>query len=138
MPNSLVKYASTVKSVNGKRVFWDRINQDGVPFRGAFAPMMTEDEYEVRAVRVGDYRTGFFDVRDTEQTKLFQDVMECCINGWFQMMYIERFWNQTNCHYVEWVEYYMEDGSRTPYVSQGFTEVGGGQKPFATQVPQTG
>jgi hypothetical protein len=92
---------------------------------------MPEEEYETRAVRVADYRNAFFDVTDPAENKLYQEVMECCANGWFYLSFIDRFWNKTTKHYVEWVEYYMEDGSRFPYVmSQGFTEVPDGGSQF--------
>lgn len=123
MTSSLVKYANR-RTSGGKRLFWDRVQADGAPFRGPFPPLMPEEEYEARAVRVADFRNAFFDVTDPAENKDFQDVMECCVNGWFYLAHIERFWAGTTKHYVEWMEYYMEDGSRTPFsLSQGFMEV---------------
>lgn len=138
MPHSLVKYAREKAGSGDQQLFWDRIDADGYPFRGRYAPMMTETEYEARAVRVADYRNGFFDVTDPVQNKQFQEVMECCANGWFFGVYIERFWNHTSKHYMEWVEYYMEDGSRTPYLSPGVTEVASSGQHLSQALPKAG
>lgn len=132
MPSSLVKFSNRTQS-GGKKLFWDRVNQDNLPFRGQFAPMYRDDEWEDRTVKVADARNGFFDVRDPLSNKQYLDVLECCFNGWFQLVHLERFWqdpsgNRTCYHYVEWVEYYMEDGSRTPYLTQGIAELAHGQQ----------
>lgn len=132
MPSSLVKFANRASS-GDQKLFWGRSDRDGLPYRGPHAPMMTDDEFEGRAVRVADARNAFFDVFDPESNKQFLEVMECWYNGWFQVTFIERFWEgpdgkRTHYHYIEWVEYYMEDGSRTPYLSSGQTELAHGQQ----------
>lgn len=134
MAYSLVKFRNRTSS-GGKKLFWDRVQvgADSLPYRGQFAPMYREDEFEDRTVRVADARNAFFDVTNQESNKQYLDVMECCFNGWFKMVHLERFWEgpdgrRTHFHYVEWVEYYMEDGSRTPFQSQGLTELSGGQQ----------
>jgi hypothetical protein len=117
MPSSLVKFSNRTTSA-GRNLWWNRAEIDGLPFRGPFAPIMPEEEYEARVVRVADARNAFFDVTDAQENKLYLDVLECVFNGWFQMIHLERFWRQTTLHYVEWVEYYLEDGTRTPYSGQ--------------------
>jgi hypothetical protein len=136
-PSSLVKFSNRAAS-GGKKLFWDRVTAgaDSLPYRGQFAPMYREDEFEERTVRVADARNAFFDVSEPASNKLYLDVMECCYNGWFQLVHLERFWvneagRRTTCHYVEWVEYYVEDGSRTPFVTPGVTELAHGQQDFA-------
>jgi hypothetical protein len=114
---SLVKYSHQTHSSNGKRLFWDRAPVDGAPFRGPTAPILREEEYEARAVRVADFKMGFFDVADEKGVKDFSQVMECCANGWYKLVHIERFHGTPPRHYVEWVEYYMEDGARTPFLT---------------------
>lgn len=131
MPSSLVKFANKVKS-GDQNVFWGRVHRDGLPFRGPHAPMMGEDEYESKVVRVADYRNAFFNIFDPESNKLYLEVMECCFNRWFQLTHLERFWvdpdgRRTHYHYVEWTEYYLEDGSRTPY-GTGITEAMSGHQ----------
>ncbi len=125
MANSLVKFSNKVRSGN-QRLWWGRAEHDGLPYRGAFAPLMPEAEYEQRVVRVADFRNNFFDVTDEGENRLYVEVMECCANGWFALHHIERFWRGTTRHYLEWLEYYLEDGTRTPYLSPGMTEVGHG------------
>jgi hypothetical protein len=132
MPSSLVKFSNRTNS-GGKKLFWDRVDVDNLPFRGQFAPMYRDGEFEERTVKVADARNGFFDVTDPTSNKQYLDVLECCFNGWFQLVHLERFWqdpsgHRTRLHYVEWVEYYMEDGSRTPFLSQGITELAHGQQ----------
>lgn len=131
MGSSLVRFASTRKTSGDKKLFWGRINQDGLPFRGDAAPMLTEDEYETRINRVADAKNAFFDVRDTEQNAKFLQVMECAFNGWYKIVHLERFWRKTTEHYVEWIEYYLEDGSPSPYTSNGIMELANGSANFA-------
>lgn len=126
MSNSLLKYAARADkrgNPGGDHLWWHRAADDGAPFRGPFAPEYTEEEFEARAVKVRDFRNAFFDVTDQAQNAQFCDVMDCCANGWFQLYHIERFWKGSNKHYVEWFEYYMEDGRRTPYAQSGPMEI---------------
>lgn len=118
MPSSLVRYSNRIKS-GGQRLFWDRTSEDGYPFRGPSAPIMPNEEYEARVVRVSDFRNAFFDVHKADENRNYCDVMECCANGWFRLWHLERFWRSTTMHYVEWFEYYMEDGTRTPFAGGG-------------------
>lgn len=127
MPTSLVKFFDKTES-NGKKLYWSRSAEDGMPFRGTHAPLMAEDEYLARVVKVADTKNDFFDVTDPEQNRRFLHVMDCCFNGWFQCVYVERFWNKTTKHYLEWIEYFCEDGAtRTPFSkTQGTAEVADG------------
>lgn len=111
---SLVRFQNRGNS-RGQRLFWGRVDVDGLPYRGEHAPLMPEAEYEQRAVRVADVRNSFFDVNDAAQNQAYLDVLECCANGWFQLLHIVRFWNNTTQHYIEWAEFYMQDGGRVPF-----------------------
>jgi len=140
MPSSLVKFANRTQAPNGQKLFWDRVGIDNLPFRGAHAPMLTSEEFEDRAVRVADARNAFFDVMDPTQNKQYLDVVECVWNGWFRLVHLERFWvdeagNRTTKHYVEWVEFYLEDGTRTPFLTGGITELAHGQQNLANFGP---
>lgn len=126
MGTSLVKYANRTKAEGGNKVWWHRAEIDGVPFRGPAPPIMPEEEYENRVVRVADYRNAFFDTANREQNKDFLEIMECCANGWFYLCHLERFWQKTTKHYIEWIEYYMEDGTRTPFSTTGIMECANG------------
>ncbi len=135
MPPSLVKFSNRTTSSNGDRLHWDRVRAgaDNLPYRGQFAPMYREEEFEERTVRVADYRNAFFDTGDPASNKAYLEIMECCYNGWFALVHLERFWtdpagHRTKYHYVEWTEYYLEDGSRTMFLTQGMTELAHGQQ----------
>lgn len=124
--SSLIKYARAAGNNPGQTTHWGRAEHDGLPFRGA-APMFRDDEFDDRVVRVADFRFGFFDVKEQTQANEYGQVMDRCANGWFELKHIERFRNGTTEHYVEWVEYYLEDGStRTPAVQGALTYGGNG------------
>lgn len=117
MPTGLVKFANRTTS-GDKQLNWGRVvnGQDDYPYRGP-VQSLREEEYETRTVRVADFRNNFFRVGDTKENQQFCEVMECVANGWFHLIHLERFWtdpqgHRTLYHYVEWVEYYLEDGSR--------------------------
>jgi hypothetical protein len=112
--SSLVKFSQSRKESGGRALNWGRVHVDGLPFRGDVDPLLREEEYEQRAVRVADFKNGFFDVENPEQNRLYNGVLECCANGWFKLAFIQRFWKGTTRHYVEWVEYYLEDGRQVP------------------------
>jgi hypothetical protein len=118
MSNSLVKFAQRKQSSDGQRIFWNRAGIDGLPFRGPAPPIMPEEEFESRVVRVADAQNNFFDVTDPVQNQKYLEVVDAICNGWFKLVHIERFWRETTKHYVEWVEYYLEDGTRTPFSTQ--------------------
>jgi hypothetical protein len=132
MASSLLKYSDRNKA-SGKNLFWNRVatGADEIPYRGARAPLYREEEFEAKTIRVADARNAFFDVHDPAQNQSYLDIIECCFNGWFRLVHLERFWHntagqRTTLHYVEWVEFYLEDGSRTPYAVAGSMELPGG------------
>ena len=95
MPHSLVKYAQTQKkTADGRQLFWGRAEQDGLPFRGIQPPVMPDEEYESRAVRVADVKNGIFDVTIPEQNAEYVKVLDACINGWYKCLHVERFVNK--------------------------------------------
>jgi hypothetical protein len=102
-------------------LFWGRYAEDHLPFRGQEAPLYKQEEWEEKVVVVHDVRNGFFDVTNPVENQLFRDVLECCLSKWFQLLHLERFWvdgqgKRTTKHYMEWVEFYLEDGTtRTPF-----------------------
>lgn len=126
MSNSLIKYAGRSISSGGKRLFWGRAGQDGAPYRGHYAPLMGDEEFEAKAVRICDARNAFFDVMNDEQNELYLSVLDRCMNGWFRLIHLERFYAGSTKHYVEWAEYYMEDGNRTPFSTSGIMEMSHG------------
>ena len=107
---SLQKFFGRQES-NGQKLFWNRSGVDGAPFRGAQPPLLTEDEYEQRVVRVVDVHAEFFDVRVAAEKKAYLEVLEGSANGWFRVLYRKMFVGRKPVHYVEWAEFYLEDGS---------------------------
>ena len=133
MANSLLKYAGKVKTASGSSLFWNRVavGADDIPYRGSQAPTYRDDEFESRTIRVADARNAFFDTLVPEENQNYLNIIECCFNGWFRLVFLDRFWTntegkKTTLHYVEWVEFYLEDGSRTPYTLPGGMELTGG------------
>lgn len=118
MTNSLVKFTSR-KDGNGRgELFWGRAGVDGLPFRGQAAPSYREEEYDERVVRVADPKNGTFYTGDEEQNKAYLKIMDGITNGWFQMIFIDRWRDEGDTNhriYMEWVEYFLEDGTGTPY-----------------------
>lgn len=122
MATSLVKFMNQ-RDGNGRgNLHWYRSEQDGFPFRGDIVPTMTSDEFESRLAQVADARNGFFNVLDAEENKAYIEVLDKIANNWAQLLHIERNVNaaelglaptdKPRCvHYIEWVEYYMEDGT---------------------------
>jgi hypothetical protein len=130
---SLVKF--TNRSVHrGKKLHWGRSAQDGLPYRGAFAPMLTEEEHEDRLVRVGDPQHEVFDLSDPDQKAAYLQVVDGIINGWFKCLYRRMLTSKKNPKKayvrIEWVEYFMEDGHPTPYMSPGMMELANGNQQF--------
>jgi|TARA_Y100000385_G_C13059312_1_gene623534 hypothetical protein len=118
MSNSLVKFTNQ-KDGNGRgNLYWNRADLDGLPFRGHTPPSFRSEEFEERVVRVADPKNGTFYTGDEEQNKDYLKVMDGITNGWYHMLFIER-WREEgdkNHHvYVEWVEYFLEDGNPTPF-----------------------
>jgi hypothetical protein len=122
MASSLVKFAGRSNGNGRGKLFWGRVEQDGLPFRGQAAPNYTEEEYEERVARVADPHNGTFRTWIQQENKAYLSVLDMVTNGWAVGIYQER-WRasvrlrgrvtQRMVVYIEWIEYYLEDGSRT-------------------------
>jgi hypothetical protein len=124
---SLVKFSNRTQH-NGQRIHWGRSGEDGLPFRGQQAPMYTQEEWEEKTVKVADPHNGHFDTSDPEQNKKYLEVLDGITNGWFQCIYIKRQYDpEQKMVYVEWVEYFLEDGNRAPFMTAGQMELLNGQ-----------
>lgn len=117
MSSSLIKFMGRQDGGDGRKLFWGRADTDGLPFRGHHAPIMPDEEYEARVVQVADAKNAFFDVADAAQNKAYLAVLDGACNGWYKIVFVERFWQNTTRHYVEWIEYFCEDGSPRPFTS---------------------
>lgn len=119
--SSLIKFmqqngAATNISRSEQSLHWGRASSDGLPFRGNSAPLLRDDEYEDRVVRVADAKNGTFFTGDPEQNLRYLLILDRVANGWYQILHIDR-WRDTNSNnhfvYVEWLEFFMEDGKPT-------------------------
>ena len=124
MSNSLVKFTNQ-KDGNGRgKLFWGRADLDGLPFRGQTAPAFRQEEFDERVVRVADPKNGTFYTGDEKENAAYLKVMDGVANNWYHLLYIDR-WREEGDKkhhiYVEWVEYYLEDGSPTQYTQTGST-----------------
>jgi hypothetical protein len=130
MATSLIKFHNQ-KTRGGKKLFWGRAAEDGLPYRGKFAAMYRDDEFEDRTTVVKDARNDYFDTMDPEENARFLEIMDAILNGWFQLVHIERFVEiegvRTTKHYLEWAEYYREDNSPVAFMSPGMMELRSGQ-----------
>lgn len=114
--------AQVVNRAEADRVYWGRADEDGVPYLGPRPPLLTDAEYEERAVRVPYPRNGFFDLSDPTQNQSYLNVLQGVANGWFEKVYLERDLELRELKgrvYVEWIEYYMRDGRPTPFAVPG-------------------
>lgn len=114
MSKSLLKYCRQKKHPNGQMLLWNRADEYGAPFRGREVPSMTEAEAEDHLIKVADAKVAFFNVATKKGRQRFIRLMDRIVNGWFKMLFIQRF-VKTNpvTHYVEWIEYYLQDGRLT-------------------------
>ena len=132
MSNSLVKFKQH-NSGNGRgRLYWGRAHVDGLPFRGPYPPTMTEDEFDTRVVRIADPCNGTFRTWDEVENKAYLDVVDKITNNWAALIYVERWRDKKSDRhvvYIEWAEYYLEDGSPAQGISPGGT-ISYGQQGF--------
>jgi len=116
-PGSLAKFVDRTTTGNGRgSLFWGRAGVDGAPFRGVTPPTYTDDEFQEKVVKIADPKNGRFDTTDQDQNKKYMAVLDGIANGWFQLIFIERLYDSDKkMVYIEWVEYFMEDGARTTH-----------------------
>jgi hypothetical protein len=114
-PTSLVRFMNQTEGNGRGNLSWQRAGVDGAPFRGP-PPLLREEEYEQRVVRVGDPQVRIFKISQDapDEIKAYQEVMTKVVNGgWGQILHVDRQFNQAEGHwmvYLEWVQWYMEDG----------------------------
>ncbi len=129
MANSLVTFSRSMQERDGQKLFWGRADLDGVPYRGPQPPIMPEEEYAERVVKVGEAHADFFDMMVPRDKARYLEVLTACCNGWFRCLERIPFWNKTTKHYMEWVEYFMEDGTRIRFAQNQALELDPGGPP---------
>lgn len=122
MPNNLIKFINKTEGNGRGDLFWGRADIDGLPFRGKEAPLLRSEEFEERLVRVADPKNATFYTGDTAQNKKYLEILDGAANGWFHLAFIER-WREdedkNHYVYVEWLEYFLEDGQPTKAILPG-------------------
>ena len=113
MPNQLIKFINRTDGGDRGKVYWGRAGVDGLPFRGENPPLMREEEFQDRLVKVADAKNSTFYTGEEEDNKKYLSVMDGVSNGWFHLVFVERWREDKDKHhhiYMEWLEYYLEDG----------------------------
>jgi|TARA_R110000824_G_scaffold169171_4_gene346234 hypothetical protein len=121
MTNNLIKFINRTDGNGRGNLYWGRADKDGLPFRGQEAPLLREEEFDQRLVRVADPKNGTFYTGDAEQNKKYLEVMDGAANGWFHIVFVDR-WRDDDKHhhvYLEWLEYFLEDGQPTKAATPG-------------------
>jgi len=95
---------------HGGRLFWSQA-LGGVPFRGPFAPTLSQEEVETQVGMTFDFKQEVFDLNDPDQKKRYAWVMDRIVNKWFVLHHIERALvpaEKTAIVYLEWSQRYGE------------------------------
>lgn len=135
--SNLMRWSHRSKDDRGNRLHWERSADDGIPFRGRTLPLMPDAEYDARTYRVSEVHNAFFDTKIPAENQKFLEVLSSATDGWFQLLHLERFWRGSTCHYIEWIEYYKEDGSHSPYPKPDPGDLPYGPRDFMAD-PRTG
>jgi len=107
---SLLKYQKDPQVVEGNGrgpLHFHRAHLDGLPFRGN-VPLLREDEFHDVCETVYDAKLDIFDVRDPEQKKQLEEILDRAANGWYRILAKKPEWVQlpdgtkTVLVYVEW------------------------------------
>jgi len=106
---SLFKFFGEQGDLHGGRLFWSK--NLPVPFRGAFAPTLTQNELESEVDVQYDYHSEFFDLLDPEQKVKFDWVMDRIVNGLFTHHFVCRNVDHEKGRvtvYIEWSQKYAQ------------------------------
>lgn len=126
---SMLKFANRTDGGGGRRLYWGRAVQDGAPYRGQAPPQLTQEEFEEKTVRIFDAKNGTFNTGNKEENAEYLSVLDLIANRMAGQVYIRRWRPKDAKHmvvYIEWVEYYLEDGTPTQgVIGHGQPQVAG-------------
>lgn len=111
---SLVKYLQN--SISHGDFHFGRAELDGLPFKGNPA-LLKQDEVEERLVSACDAKNGTFSTGDPEQNARYLEILDKACNGWYKILFVDRWREPGDKHYhvyVEWVENYVMDRATRP------------------------
>ena len=95
---------------HGGRLFWSQA-LDGLPFRGPFAPTLSQEEVETQVGVTFDFKSDVFDLSDEAQRKRYVGIMDRIVNRWYVLHHIERQLipaEKKAIVYLEWSQRYGE------------------------------
>ncbi len=130
MSSSLIKFCDQTDGNSRGKLFWGRLGVDGLPFRGTQPPTYTSEEFDARVVSVGDPRNGTYRTWIPEENKRYLEALDRIINGWARLICVDRWRDQEHDRhvvYMEWAEFFLEDGSPTQINIPAGGTVGYGQ-----------
>ena len=109
----LRKFSQQATDPTGQNLYWGRIDQDGVPFRGREAPAFREEEFEHNTAKVADARVGVFHLAKEDEREAYRVLLEKVANNWYGLGHLERAKDPDPAQpypiiYVEWYEFYNE------------------------------
>lgn len=109
MSHSLSQFVDRQKAKDGDRIYWGRAAYDGLPLKSRSAPpVMSDEEFQQFTYNSGYFFCEFFNMDDKVQRETYERTWTAIVRGWYKLVHITRFWNNTNFHYLEWVERYKE------------------------------
>lgn len=110
MSSSLFKYfGEQHDGSDSQKLFW----QGGLsaPFRGPYAPTLTQDELDTKVEVQMDFHQRFFNLTIKEEADEYSWVMDRIVNGLFKLHYIDRHVDHTagrTTVQVEWSQCYAQ------------------------------
>jgi hypothetical protein len=109
------KFFGEQSQEHGSQLFWSSALPDGLPFRGANAPLLTKKELETQVEIRRDFKNGIYELNDPEQNKEYTKIMDRIGAGWYQLVYRiikdvvdEQSGKLKVLVYVEWMQRYGE------------------------------
>lgn len=87
---SLIKFKDRTNGNGRGKVFWNRAEEDGAPFRGPNAPTLKEAEFESLTRQVWDAKVETFDISDPESKKKLEEILDAASNQWYRVLFMDR------------------------------------------------
>lgn len=94
----------------------------GLPFRGQYAPTLTQEELESKVNVQYDYHSEFFDLSVPEQAERHQWIMDRVVNRLFIHHFIDRHVDHAKGRvtvYIEWSQQYAQLSPRAKDARSG-------------------
>jgi len=112
-PNAIVSsFEGEQSEQHGGYLHWT-IQVGGLPLRtkSSATPLLTKEEIQNELVLVSECHQATFDLARKEDRFVYKWVWDRIINGWFQLIHIERYWDEREKKpyvYMEWAQVYAQ------------------------------